>query len=113
MNAPPDPDRDRKLLADPHMLDVLRTAAGGSYFLVGPHDRVCRRDWEWYGHSASRTWVVDVSRDEQDSVQRLAIAGLLGLHGTEKVVDNGQTRTGHPLRLTRAGAIALRSWSRT
>ena len=106
-----DPARAGKLLNDPHTLHVLRVAAREGYLLVGPHHRVVRRDPDRYGRPGSPGGVADIGRAEQDAVQRLAVAGLVDIDGTEAVIDGGEHRTGHPLRLTRTGAIALTSWS--
>lgn len=108
-----DPARAGKLLDDPHLLGVLRVAAREGYVLLGPHNRIVRRDPDRYGRAGSPDWVLDIGRAEHDAVQRLTVAGLLGLDGTEAVTDHGQRRTGHPLRLTGTGAVALHSWSRT
>ena len=116
--TPPDPVPDplpvavpeRKLLAVPGALDVLRAAAGSGYVLVGPHNRICRRDPTSYG-TRRPDHVVDIARTEQDHVQALAVTGLLHLDGREVVVDQNEERAGYPLRLTRTGAIALNSWN--
>ena len=93
-------------LRDGAALDVLRTAYGLGYVLTGPHNRVCRRDPDSY-HNA----VDDISRHERDTVQALAVAGLLELGHRETVLDRDGTtqfaRVGYPFVLTHHGRNAL------
>ena len=111
MSVPHDSVHNGKLLADPQVLDVLRTAARTGYVLVGPHDRICRRDPDWHGYPGSPAPVVDISPAEQDHVQTLATAGLLDIDYREVVDDFGQDRAASPLHLTRTGGLALNTWT--
>ncbi len=88
---------------DTTALAILARAARTGYVLVGPHDRVCRLDTT----TPARPRAVEIGRDEHDTVQALAVAGLLHPTDTFTVTDRGQTRRAHGLRLTRHGRRAL------
>jgi hypothetical protein len=70
--------------------------------LIGPHDRICRRD-----PATRHRGMVELSHHEQDTVQALLVAGLLRLQGSSIVDDHGTDRRGHHLVLTGHGRRAL------